>query len=121
MSGEIIVCPERGRKNRPPAAAPGVPRCGTCHEPLPWIADAGDDTFAAVVEGSTLPVVVDLWASWCGPCRMVTPALEQLARELPGKVKLVKVDVDAAPGVARRFDVQAVPTLLLMHKGEGVS
>ncbi|WP_426513613.1 thioredoxin [Dactylosporangium sp. McL0621] len=118
MSGEIVVCSHCGRRNRVPGASPGVPRCGNCHQPLPWIADATDQTFAAVVEQSALPVVVDLWATWCGPCRMVTPALEQVARELAGKVKLVKVDVDAAPNLSRRFDVKAVPTMLIMHDGK---
>ncbi|MER7006423.1 thioredoxin [Dactylosporangium sp. NPDC000555] len=82
------------------------------------MADATDTTFAAVAEQSALPVVVDLWATWCGPCRVVTPALEQVARELAGDVKLVKVDVDAAPTLSRRFDVKAVPTLLIMHDGK---
>src|ERR687884_1975203 len=98
---EIIECPQCGKKNRVPAAANGIPRCGNCHRPLPWIAEAGDDTFAEVVEQAKLPVVVDLWATWCGPCRMVSPALEQLATERAGRIKLVKVDIDAAPVIAR--------------------
>ena len=64
-----------------------------------------------------MPVLVDLWATWCGPCRTVSPALEQLARERAGALKLVKVDVDAAPAVSQRFAVRAVPTLLLMRDG----
>ncbi|GAA3455831.1 thioredoxin [Dactylosporangium matsuzakiense] len=118
MSSGIVTCSHCGRRNRVPAASPGVPRCGNCHRPLPWIADATDTTFAAVVEQSALPVVVDLWATWCGPCRMVTPALEQIAREFAGILKLVKVDVDAAAALSRRFDVKAVPTLLIMHDGK---
>ncbi len=58
---------------------------------------------------------MDLWAPWCGPCRTVSPTLERLAREYPGRVKLVKVDVDQAPALARRFGVQGIPTLLVMH------
>ena len=96
----------------------GRPRCGNCHEPLPWIASAGDGDFAEVAEKSSVPVLVDLWATWCGPCRMVSPALEQLARERAGQIKLVKVDVDAAPKTAERFTVRAVPTLLVMDRGE---
>src|SRR3984893_3212645 len=115
---KIIECPHCGKKNRVPAAATGIPRCGNCHQPLPWIADAGDDSFAEVVEQSTLPVVVDLWATWCGPCRMVSPALEKVARDLAGQLKLVKVDVDKAPAISQRFTVQAVPTLLLLDHGE---
>jgi thioredoxin 2 len=82
---------------------------------LPWVADASDDDFVDVVEASTIPVVVDLWAPWCGPCRMVSPALEQVARELAGRIKLVKVDVDQAPKISERFSVRAVPTLLVMN------
>ena len=65
-----------------------------------------------------MPVLVDLWATWCGPCRMVSPALEQLASERAGEVKLVKVDVDEAPAMSQRFTVQAVPTLLVLDRGE---
>jgi thioredoxin 2 len=81
---------------------------------LPWIADASDSDFAEIVENSSVPVLVDLWATWCGPCRMVSPALEQLAAERAGNLKLVKVDVDSAPAISRRFSVRAVPTLLLL-------
>jgi thioredoxin 2 len=121
MSTRVIECPNCGRKNRVPAAASGVPRCGNCHQPLPWIADAGDDDFADVVEGSRIPVLVDLWAPWCGPCRMVSPALEQIAREYAGRVKLVKVNVDETPKLSERFEVRAVPTLLLMQRGQAVA
>ena len=71
-----------------------------------------------MVEGAGVPALVDFWATWCGPCRMVSPALEQLAGERAGSLKLVKVDVDTAPALSRRFQVQAVPTLLLMRGGD---
>ena len=100
-----------------PAAANGTPRCGNCHKPLPWIVDAGDDDFAEVAEQSSVPALVDLWAPWCGPCRMVSPALEQLATEMAGKLKLVKVNVDESPKLQQRFGVQAIPTLLLLRNG----
>ncbi len=85
---------------------------------MPWIVDAADSDYAAVVEHSSVPVLVDLWAPWCGPCRMVSPALEQLARERAGTLKLVKVNVDTAPQISQRFDVQAVPTLLITDGGK---
>ena len=107
--------------NRVPAAAPGTPRCGNCHQPLPWIAAAGEDTFAEVAEAAAIPVVVDMWAPWCGPCRMVSPALEQLARDMAGRVKLVKVNVDEAPKLQQRFTVQAIPTLMVLRKGEVIA
>ncbi|MGL4256001.1 thioredoxin [Microbacterium sp.] len=113
----IVVCPHCGTKNRVPAAAPGAPRCGRCRKPLPWMIDTSDADFATVVDESTIPVLVDVWAPWCGPCRMVSPALEQLATELAGKLKLVKVNADEAPRVSHRFEVQAIPTLILMRRG----
>lgn len=118
MGSEKVKCPNCGKTNNIPAAGEGKPRCGNCHEPLPWIAAAGDGDFAEIVEKSSVPVLVDLWATWCGPCRMVSPALEQLAREHAYQIKLVKVDVDAAPRTAERFTVRAVPTLLVMDRGE---
>jgi thioredoxin 2 len=121
MSDEIIRCPNCGRRNRVPAAASGVPRCGNCHKPLPWIVDAGDDTFAEVAERASVPVVVDLWAPWCGPCRMVSPALAQVAADMAGRLKLVKVNVDDSPRLQQRFEVQSIPTLLVMRKGKVTS
>lgn len=118
METDIVTCPHCGKRNRIPAAAAGTPRCANCHQWLPWIAAAGDQDFAEVVENSSVPVLVDLWATWCGPCRMVSPALEQLASERAGKLKLVKVDVDKAPGISERFTVRAVPTLLLLDHGQ---
>jgi thioredoxin 2 len=117
----IVRCENCGRKNRVPAAASGTPRCANCHKPLPWITEAGDDNFAEVVEQASIPVLIDLWAPWCGPCHMVSPALERLAREMAGRIKLVKVNVDAAPSVATRFAVQGIPTLAIMRRGQVVA
>jgi len=118
MSAELVRCRNCGRRNRVPAAAAGIPRCGNCHQPLPWIAEADDTTFAEVAEAASVPVVVDLWAPWCGPCRMVSPALAQVAADLAGRVKLVKVNVDESPKIQQRFGVQAIPTLMVLRDGQ---
>ena len=116
--GSVITCPNCGRKNRVPTSASGTPRCGSCHRPLPWIVDAGDDNFTEIAEKASVPVVVDLWAPWCGPCRMVSPVLAELATEFAGRMKLVKVNVDVAPRLQSRFGVQSIPTLLLLDGGQ---
>jgi thioredoxin 2 len=90
-TSHVVVCANCGTKNRVPAAADGVPRCGECHQPLRWIVNGSDEDFGSVVEASTVPVLVDMWAPWCGPCRMVSPVLEQLAGEFAGRLKLVKI------------------------------
>jgi thioredoxin 2 len=120
VSDEPIRCPNCGRRNRVPAAAAGTPRCGNCHQPLPWIVDAGDAAFAEIAEAASVPVIVDLWAPWCGPCRMVSPALAQVATEMAGRVKLVKVNVDDSPKLQQRFGVQAIPTLMVLRHGQVV-
>ncbi|NMH99796.1 thioredoxin [Pseudonocardia acidicola] len=117
----VVTCPHCGRRNRVPAAADSIPKCGNCHNPLPWIVDAGDDDFAEIAERSPVPVVIDMWATWCGPCRMVSPALEQLAIERAGQIKLVKVDVDRSPRLSARFEIRAVPTLMVMRGGEVIA
>jgi thioredoxin 2 len=114
----IVTCPNCGKRNRVPAVADAVPKCGNCHQALPWLADAGDDDFADIVERSPIPALVDMWATWCGPCRMVSPALERLAADRRGQIKLVKVDVDAAPRLSERFQIRAVPTLMVLRNGE---
>jgi thioredoxin 2 len=117
----IVACDSCGKKNRVPAAATGTPQCASCHAPLAWIADAHDADFADIADRSKLPVLVDLLAPWCGPCRMVSPALENLAHSFAGRVKLVKVNVDEAPALSQRFDARSIPTLLLLRGGQEVA
>ncbi len=119
MSSRVVACPECGTKNRTPAASKGRPQCASCKKPLPWIADATDADFAAVTDTTQL-VLVDLWAPWCGPCRMVAPVLESLAARYAGRIKVVKVNVDDNPQSARRFDASSIPTLVFLRDGAPV-
>lgn len=121
MDSTVTACGACGRRNRVPAVATGIPRCAQCHGPIPWMTDADATTFAAVADSSKVAVLLDLWAPWCGPCRMVSPALERLAREHAGRVKLVKVNVDEAPAVADRFGVMGIPTLIVLRRGAVVA
>jgi thioredoxin 2 len=124
----IRICPCCGAKNRVRAQRGGeTPRCGRCHADLSNAATAPsapdhpvtvtEASFRAEVEQSNLPVLVDFWAPWCGPCRLVAPMLEQLARERAGRLKIAKVNVDENRALQARFGVQAIPTLALFRGG----
>ena len=122
-----IRCLSCGATNRVPKdklAEGRKPKCGRCKQPLPEIAAAPlvvtDATFAAEVERSPLPVLVDAWAAWCGPCRTIAPAIDELAIELAGKVRVAKLNVDENPATASRFDIRSIPTLLVIAGGREV-
>ena len=118
--GEVVACPSCGTRNRVPLGGRGRVRCSNCHADLPWLVEADDATFDAAV-ASRMLVLVDVWAVWCGPCRAIAPVVEQLSRELAGRLKVVKVDADRSPGISRRHGVTAIPTLLLYRDGAEVS
>ena len=115
----LIRCPSCGTRNRVQATARGVPRCARCHHDLPWVVDADTAGFDAEVTAS-VPVVADFWAAWCGPCRMVSPVLDALAEQHAGHLKVVKVDVDANPALAQRYEAMSIPLLVVFRDGQPV-
>ena len=115
----IIGCPPCSARNRVGPIARGVPRCPRCKSNLPWVVDANTDTFTAETTAS-VPVVVDFWAAWCGPCRMISPVLADLAKRHAGDLKVVKVDVDANRGLDTRFGAQSIPLLVVIRDGQEI-
>ena len=115
----IVTCVNCGKKNRVAVVARGVPRCGVCHTTLPWIVNADAQDFDGAIDAD-VPVLVDFWAEWCAPCRMVGPIVERLGRELAGRLKVVKLDVDGAPEVAARNGAQSIPLLVLFRGGDEI-
>jgi len=118
-SGTIVACPNCHTKNRVRATSSGVPRCSVCQTLLPWIVEAGPDSFDEEIAAS-VPVLVDFWAPWCGPCRMVSPLVERLGAEHAGGLKVVKLNVDEAPAISARFGVQGIPLLVVIRDGSEV-
>lgn len=110
-------------RNRPAAPAPGAPRAegGNGASVVDVVVDATDETFGQILEISrTVPVVVDLWAEWCGPCKQLSPIIEKVTRELDGRVLLAKVDVDANPQLAQSFRAQSIPMVVAVIAGQPV-
>ncbi len=115
----IITCPNCATKNRVRPTARGVSRCSVCHAPLPWIVETNAGGFDEEIAAS-VPVLVDFWAPWCGPCRMVSPVVEQMGREYAGRLKVVKLNVDEAPAIASRYEIQGIPLLILIKDGQEI-
>ena len=124
-SGVIVACGQCGRANRLPYAAIGKSsRCGQCKTPIAApdapieVQDAA--AFDAAVQNSALPILVDFWAPWCGPCKMVAPELERVARTNAGRYLVLKVNTDVLQDVAARFRIRSIPTLALLSGGREI-
>jgi thioredoxin 2 len=130
----LVTCAACGVTNRirldtaqDKVAGGAVPVCGRCKTPLPMPGHTAagpipvsDATFAAEVEQSTIPVLVDAWAPWCGPCKVLAPVVDELATELAGRVRVAKLNVDENPATAARFGIRGIPTLLVMRGGREI-
>jgi thioredoxin 2 len=117
------ACGANNRVEREKLASGLQPVCGRCKQPLPVDASpltVTDASFASDVERSPLPVLVDMWAPWCGPCRMIAPALEELAIEMTGLVRIAKLNVDENPLTSERFAIRSIPALILFKDGREV-
>jgi thioredoxin 2 len=126
MSGQKqdIVCPNCDAINRIPADKPASQaKCGRCHKPLftgkPFPVSA--KSFARHMQHDDIPVVADFWADWCGPCRVMAPAFEQVATELEPEIRFLKVDTEAERDLATRYNVRSIPMLILFRKGKIVA
>lgn len=119
-----LVCPHCHKTNRVPAeklSAGGS--CGACKQPL-WpdqVLDLTEQTFAAHTGRSDVPVLVDFWASWCGPCKAMAPQFEQAAKAWRGKVRFAKLNTEQSPGPAGQFGIRSIPTMILFQNGREVA
>jgi thioredoxin 2 len=120
----IRECPSCQTKNRiPPEHMAETGQCGKCKAPLPPISDpveADPDLFDEVARSTSVPVLVDFWAAWCGPCRMAAPEVERTARNMAGRAIVLKVDTDRHPGLAERFGVAGIPNFVVLKGGKPV-
>ncbi len=119
-----LVCPHCHKVNRVPAEKlSSGGNCGACKQPL-WpdqVLELGDQSFSAQTARSDVPVLVDFWASWCGPCKAMAPQFEQAAKSWRGKVRFAKLNTEQSPGPAGQFGIRSIPTLILFQNGREVA
>jgi thioredoxin 2 len=124
FKGMLRTCSACGAKNRvPPQRLTDTGRCGSCKAALPPLShpvEADSELFREVVQGASGPVLVDFWAAWCGPCRMVAPEVEALAKEMAGQLVVLKVDTEREQELAANFRIQSIPYLMVFRNGRAV-
>lgn len=120
----IRTCKACGAKNRVPAQhLVSIGRCGSCKAPLPPVAEPLDvdaGAFDSIVQAARVPVMVDFWAAWCGPCRAAAPEVHAIANEMAGRALVLKVDTERNPELANRFRIQSIPNFVVMLNGQMV-
>lgn len=125
-TGVLMKCPSCGTTNRMKfESVDRATKCGKCHTALPLPAEPIEvpnaALFDAVTAHSSVPVVVDFWAAWCGPCRMVAPEIKKVASHLAGRALVLKVDTDANQELGGRFNIRSIPTIAVFHHGREVN
>ena len=118
----IRPCPSCGKKNRiPPEHLADEGRCGACKNPIPPVGepiDADEELFKDIVSDARVPVLIDFWAAWCGPCRMAAPEVKRTAEQMAGRAVVLKIDTERYPALAQRFNVVSIPNLVVMKDGK---